>query len=564
MKLGLPLVALFAALLAGCKMPGETQDFNKLEETFVYGALALSPVSATAAGYHQHNGQRLDEMLDDFTPAGINEQRRFYYDLHNRMELIKPESLDPEQRADYRLIDDQVNLALMELNRIRSFVHNPTVYVELVGNALFSPFVLDYGPKPQRFRDIVKRLEKVPALMLVARQNLRNSPDVWTRVAREENDGNIKLIDTTLRSSVPPELKADYDKAAAGALDALRKFNDFLTSDLAKKTASWRLGKEAYDLKFKWTLDVGKTPEQVLSEAEAALKSIQDEMKTLAGGKSIPDALNAIAQQHATPATYMDEAKRDLAEATDFVKSKNLVPLPGRSNLQVIETPEFMRGIYGVGGFNPAPALQPELGAFYWVTPIPPNWPKERIESKLREYNTYGMQELTVHEAMPGHYVQLEYANNLEPKTRRVLRNIWGNGPYVEGWATYTQQLMSDEGYLNNSVPLRMTFLKQMLRVVTNAIMDVRMQTMDMSDEEAMDLMLKQGFQEKEEATAKLQRAKLSSCQLPMYFVGWHGWLQVRDAYKRRKGASFNLSDFHAKALQQSAVPLSVLDSLLQ
>jgi hypothetical protein len=256
-------------------MPGENQDFNKLEDDFVYGSLALSPVSATAAGYHEHNGKRLDEMLDDFTTVGIAEQRRFYFDLHNRMELIKPDSLDAEERADYRLIDDQINLALAEINLIRGFTHNPTIYVELTGNALFTPFVMEYAPKQQRYQHIIKRLERVPALMLQARQNLQDSPDVWTTVAQEENDGNIRLIDVTLRSSAPPELKDAYDKAAAGALEALRKFNDFLKNDLSKKTASWRLGKEKYDLKFKWTLDVGRTPEEVLADAEPSRSNMR-------------------------------------------------------------------------------------------------------------------------------------------------------------------------------------------------------------------------------------------------------------------------------------------------
>lgn len=551
-------------LFVGCRMPGEKQDFNELADQFMYESLALSPVSATVAGYHEHKGKRLDEMIDDFSPSGIQEQRRFYYGMHQKLDVIKPESLNPEQRADYQLMQDQVGLAMLEINRIRNYTHNPTVYVELVGNALFNPFVLEYAPKPQRYRHIIKRLEKIPALMRQAKDNLRDAPEIWNRVAQEENAGNISLIDKTLRENAPADLKQQYDQAAAGALDALRKFNDFLKTDLAKKRSDWRLGKEKYDLKFKWTLDVGKTPEQVLAEAEAALKTVHDEMAKLAAPKSIPEALNGIAQQHAMPETYMDEAKRDLKEATDFVRAKNLVPLPGRANLQVIDTPEFMRGIYGVGGFAPAPALEPQLGAFYWVTPIPRNWPKERVESKLREYNEFGMQELTIHEAMPGHYVQLEYANNVEPKTRRILRNVYGNGPYIEGWATYTQQLMSDEGYLNNSPALRLTFLKQMLRVITNAIMDVRMQTMDMSDEQAMDLMLNQGYQEKEEATAKLQRAKLSSAQLPMYFVGWRGWLQVRDDSKKRHGSSFSLTEFHEKALKESAVPLPALGHLLK
>lgn len=216
MKRGiLPSAILFAAALVGCKMPGENQDFNQLEDEFVHGSLALSPVSATAAGYHVHNGKRLDEMLDDFSPSGIAEQRHFFRTLHDRMEVIKQENLDPEQRADYRLMDGQVMLALMEVNLIRSYTHNPTVYVELLGNALFSPFVLEYAPKPERYRHIIKRLERVPVLMLEGRQALQDSPDIWIQVALEEDEGNISLIDKTLRAGAPPELKADYDKAAA-------------------------------------------------------------------------------------------------------------------------------------------------------------------------------------------------------------------------------------------------------------------------------------------------------------------------------------------------------------
>jgi uncharacterized protein (DUF885 family) len=164
---------------------------------------------------------------------------------------------------------------------------------------------------------------------------------------------------------------------------------------------------------------------------------------------------------------------------------------------------------------------------------------------------------------MPGHYVQLEVANDVQPVSRRLLRNIFGNGPYVEGWATYAQQLMSDEGFMNDNAELRLTFYKQMLRVISNTILDVRLQTMNMTDQEAMDLMIRDTFQENEEATAKLQRAKLSSCQLPTYFVGWRGWLDVREEYKKRKGASFRLSDFHDAALKESAVPLPVLGGLL-
>jgi len=550
--------------LTGCKMPGEQQDFSKLTEEFVYGSLALSPVSATVAGYHEHQGVRLDEKLDDYSPGGIQDQRRFFSGFRDRLALIKPETLGQEEQADYQIIQNQVELALLDLNRIQSFRHNPTAYVELVGNALFNPFVLEYAPLETRYRHIIQRLFKVSELMAQAKSRLSDSPEVWNRVAQEENDGNIDLIDKTLRERVPADLKPDFDRAATSALAALRDFNKYLKEDLSRRTSDWRLGKDKYDPKFRYYLATGKTPEQVLSEAEAALKSVRDQIVELAAPRTVKEAFDKIAQQHATPETYMDQARKTLEEATKFVREKHLLTLPARSNLQVIPTPEFMRGVYSVAGFAQAPALEQQLGAFYWVTPIPSDWPKDRIESKLREYNNYGLQEITIHEAMPGHYVQLEIANDLEPKNRRVLRNIYGNGPYVEGWAVYAQQLMSDEAYMNNSAELRLTLMKQLLRVISNAILDIRLQTMGMTDQQALDLMINDTFQEKEEATGKLQRAQLSSCQLPTYFVGWRGWLDTREDYKKRKGAAFQLPAFHDAALKESAVPLPVLPSLLK
>jgi uncharacterized protein (DUF885 family) len=557
-------LVLCISLTTSCKMPGEQQDFSKVTEDFVYGSLALSPVSATSAGYHEHHGVRLDERLDDLSGGGLQEQRQFYYGFRDRLALIKPDSLPPEERADYQVIQNQIDLALLDLRRIQSFRHNPTLYVELIGNALFNPFVLEYAPLDTRYRHIIQRLFKVPSFLENAQNMLVDSPEVWTRVAQEENEGNIDLIDKTLRSKLPPALKSEFDRAAKSALDSLQNFNKFLKTELSRKPAEWRLGKDKYDEKFRYTLTSGKTPDQVLGEAETALKEVRGEMAKLAAPHSVKEALDRIAQQHATPETYFDEARKDLEQATNFVRAKHLVTLPGRSNPQVIPTPEFMRGGYPVGGFNQAPALEPQLGAFYWITPIPRDWPKDRIESKLREYNTYGLQELTIHEAMPGHYVQLEISNNLEPKSRRVLRNIYGNGAYVEGWAVYAQQLMSDEGYLNNSGELRMTLLKQLLRVISNTILDIRLQTMNMTEQEALRLMINDTFQEKEEATAKVQRAQLSSCQLPTYFVGWRGWLDLRDEYKKRKGTAFNLTEFHDAALKESAVPLPVLRHLLQ
>jgi uncharacterized protein (DUF885 family) len=572
-------------MITGCSR-NSAGDFSRLSDEFVYTTLSFSPITATAAGLHQYNNQNFDDILDDVSPAAFEKEKKFYEGFRQRLTGLKTESLKAADRADLTVMQDQISLALLDLNQIHNSLHNPTVYVEALGSALFNPFVLEYAPQPTRIRNIIARLQAVPLFLDQAATNLLSAPDIWTKVAIEENEGNIALVDKSIRAAVPADQSDAYNRAAQTALRAMQRFQTYLQKSLsARNNADWRLGRDHYVEKFRYTLESGVDAETMLANAETDLPRVRARMLDLAlplhrslfpahkdhaelsgeqrENKVIGEVLDKIAERHSTRESYMDDARKDLDEARAFVQEKRLLTLPPRSNLQVIPTPEFMRGIYSVAGFSPAPTLQPQLGAFYWVTPIPPDWPKERVESKLREYNFYKLKLLTMHEAIPGHYVQGEYANDVQPKTRRVLRSIFGNGPYVEGWAQYATQMMLDEGFLNHSPELALTFAKEELRVIANAIIDVRLQMLNMSDAEALDLMEKRTFQEKEEATGKLQRAKLSSCQLPTYFVGWRGWLRVREGYKQAKGGSYSLAEFNDKALQQGAVPLSVLGQLL-
>jgi uncharacterized protein (DUF885 family) len=562
-------------------------DFGELSNEFVYTSLSLSPSGATAAGLHEYNNQKLDDLLDDFSPSALDRQRKFYEGFRQRLNGLKSARLSEQERADLAIVQDQISLALLDLNTIHTPLHNPTLYVETLGDALFSPYVLEYAPKPARIASIIARLRKVPQFLDQASANLLSSPDIWTKVAIEENEGNIALVDKTIRAEVPQEQRESYNRAAQQALDAMTRFQGYLKKSLsARANWDWRLGRDNYVPKFRYVLETGMGVDTVLANAEADLPRVRARMlqlalplhRTMFAGHGdhadlsgadrenavIGEVLDKIAARHATPESYMDEARRDLEESRAYVKEKHLLTLPARSNLQVIPTPEFMRGIYSVGGFSPAPALEPQLGAFYWVTPIPADWSKQRAESKLREYNFYKLKLLTIHEAIPGHYVQGEFANDVQPKSRRVLRSVFGNGPYVEGWAEYVTQVMLDEGFLDHSPELALTFAKEELRVIANAIIDIRLHTRNMTDQEALDLMEKLTFQESEEANGKMQRAKLSSCQLPTYFVGWRGWRGVREQYRQSRGAFYSLQNFNDKALAQGAVPLTMLGQLLE
>jgi uncharacterized protein (DUF885 family) len=572
--------------MAACSGNRQAVPFGPLEDEFVYTTLSFSPINAAAQGYHAHNGASMDTAMDDLGRRAIDAQRKFYSNFHQRLALVDAGKLSPEDRADYDIIQDQLGLALFDLDIAQTRNRNPQMYVELIGAALFNPYILEYAPKAERAKHIMARLEKLPAFCEQAKRNLYEVPPVWIQVARQENEGNIALVDKTLRGFMPDADKPTYDHAAASALEALRDFDHFMDFDLPKRgrgngrdgeqPPDWRLG-ENYATKFRLALGTDLTPDQVLGQAEGDVKRVRARMfdlakqilaahsKTADGdeGKTIQAALDVVAARRSTPAAFIGDARAELGAAREFVRQKNLVTLPGRDNLQVIETPAFMRGIYGVAGFNPAPVLQPELGAFYWVTPIPKDWDQKRIESKLREDNFYSFKLITIHEAMPGHYVQFEFANDVQPKTRRVLRSVYGSNPYAEGWAQYATQTMLDEGFFGNSPELRLAFEKQELRVLANAIMDIRLQTNRMTEQQAMELMERDTFQEHEEAVAKYRRAQLSSAQLPTYLVGWRDWVRVRDQYKAFKGGAFSLRDFHDAALKEGAVPLPVAFRLL-
>ena len=557
--------------------------------TFPFQSLALTPIAATAAGYHEHvegadeeglGGTKiaLDEMLDDYSPAGVQKRVSFYKDFRKRLhDAVEREKLAGDLWADYAVIDNHIARELVELERIRSHEHNPNLYVRLLGTALYTPLVHEYASKAERYQHIIARLDKIPGFIDQAKQNLQSSPSIWTEVAQQGNAGLISLIENVIAASLPAELEADYNRASEAALSALAGFGDYLANDLAgRNNHDWRLGPELYEAKFKAMLATDQSPDEVLAQAEQEFQVVIAETiivaealdKEIYGSARPPSdkrrlmngVLEVVQEENKLrrPTDLIDEIKNDLDELRTSIKEANLLPDLPRDNLQVVETPEFMRGFYPVAGFLGAPALEPKLGAFYWVTPVPEDWSRRRLQSWLREYNRHALKLLSVHEAMPGHYAQVELTNEIQKPHRRVLRAVLGNSAYVEGWATYVTEAMMNGGLAQNNNAFRMVWQKVALRVLANAIVDIRMHTKNMSDEEALDFLRTEAYQEAEEADLKVQRVQLTSAQLPAYYVGWKGWSKVRDHYQTETN-DFSLSSFHDQALRAGPLPMKAL-----
>jgi uncharacterized protein (DUF885 family) len=585
-----------ASQSASASGPSASQKFSDLSDRFMKESLVLSPSSASAAGYHSYVDPKtgktieLDALLDDMSLKFLAEEREFYERWRDRFRKETPRSaLGAQDAADWQLIDDQIGLNLLEFDQIQNCRHNPTVVVELIGNALFLPLTQTYAPKEIRLGHVLSRVRQIPRLLEQTKQYLGDADPIFIKTAIQENDGNVDLIENTIAKEIAAgsPLKAEYDQAAPGAIAALKNFSKWLQDDLGKRAShrSWRLGKELYEQKFKLVMETDVTPEQVLADAEQGVKEVRAEMLRLAlpmhsqmypahgdhrdlkdrdrENRVISEVLQKISDKHPRRGQLQQAVEADLEGIKRFIREKKIVSLGSRNNLKVMPTPPFMRGIYSVAGFHSAPPLEPQAEAEYWVTPIDPKMPEEKAESKLREYNDYTLKWLTIHEALPGHYVQFEHLNNIQPESRRLLRSLFANGAYVEGWAEYIAQVMMDEGFLNNDPRFRLVMRKIRLRLLANAILDVRMQTMGMTDQQATDLMTQEAFQTQAEADGKLVRAKLSSTQLPTYYVGLREWLAFRKKYQAEAGRNFDLLKFHDLVLDQGPLPVPVVEKLV-
>ncbi len=588
---------MLAPLLGAARTAGRSNPvFERLSDAFMKESLALSPVSASNAGYHVHHDARtgaaraLDAELDDLSPEGAQVQRRFYAEWNERFRREVPRAaLDAEDAADWELIQDQIALALLELDRIESYRHNPTVAVELLGNALFLPLSQSYAPGEVRLGHVVTRIGLIPRALEQAKRSLLDSDPVFVAVAVQENAGNVSLVRDTVGAAVRPgtPLRDAYEKNAAAAIAALEGFSRWLEEDLGKRppTRTWRLGPELYAEKFRLVMEAPVTPDQVLADARREMADVRAEMLGLAeplhrsmypdhaghhdvAGRErenlvIGEVLARIADEHPKPDALLEHVKADLEGITAFIREKRIVGLSDRDNLRVVPTPEFLRGIFSVAGFHAPPPLEPHAEAQYWVTPIDPGTPSAKAESKLREYNDQVLKWLTIHEALPGHYVQFEHANGVQPERRRLLRALFGNGPYVEGWAEYVAQVMMDAGFAGGDPRFRLSMRKIRLRVLANAILDVELHTRGMGDRGALELMTGEAFQTQAEAEGKLQRAKLSSAQLPTYYVGLRDWLALRRKYEAARGADFDMLEFHDRVLDEGPIALRLLEAIV-
>ena len=585
------IVALAGLSLAGCSTvpppPEETAPatvvaaptdaeinatFEKIGASYIDIYTALNPVAATSLGDHAH-----DAELPRIDADGRKTEAIMYRELLEALAKIDRTRLTRDNQVDYAMLRNALEYSLWDLEVIEGWASDPRRYNSTASSALYSLVARDFAPWPERFGNIVARMEKIPAFLAEARAQIDPArvPKIEAETLSRQNAGIMEIVDAALL----PEVEASgvprnrFDLAVDALKTAVAEHQAWIDEVLVPNAAGeFRLGAERYDTKMKFALMSDIARPELKAKAEAAFAEARAEMEEIA--RSFPDCASGTQQlviECALAKTYADRPARDqveakaretLAIATAFTAEKGFVEMP-RGPVQVITTPKFMQGV--AVAYDEAPgALEKQLPNFYMVSPIPEEWTDAQATSFLSEYNTYMLHELSIHEGVPGHYLQLDHSN----RHPSVLRAVLGSGPFVEGWAVYAERLMAEHGYLGGRATVEgrlyeLTMLKMRLRSIANTLLDIGIHTEGMTREQAMELMTVGAFQQEREAAGKWTRAQLSSTQLLSYFTGYEEHLALRREAERRWGADFDQRRYHDELLSHGSPPVKYARALL-
>ncbi len=553
---------------------GTSQDdaFQKVAHDYVEQYLKVNPEQATELGDHRFDGE-----LTDYSAEARAKDLATQKEFRDKLNAIDGSQLTGASNIDFRILKENIDYEIFRAEELKEPEWNPLVYMQSLANSLYLLVARDFASAEKRIPSLRQRMEKIPVVIAQAKANLQHPPRIHTETAIEQTQGAINLVRTELAPLLDqaPQMKKDLaplqDKTAA----ALEDYKKWLQNDLLPRSdGDFRLGGQKYRKKLHFALASDLPMEEIMKRAKADLEQTQTAIyetalplykkyfpsadeTTLADKHKVTAAvLDKLAEQHPNDATVVDYAKKVVTEATDFVKRHDVVSVQNMP-LDVIAMPEFKRGVAIAYCDAPGP-LEKNGKTFFAVAPTPKDWSKERKESFFREYNNYMIRDLTVHEAMPGHFLQLARSNEFRAPT--LVRAIFQSGSFIEGWAVYCEQVMAEQGYGGPEV--KMQQLKMRLRAICNAILDQSIHAGNMSEQEAMDLMTKEGYQQEGEAVAKWKRARLTSAQLSTYFVGATEHLDLRAAEQKKLGDQFNLKKYNDQVISYGSPPVKYVRKL--
>jgi uncharacterized protein (DUF885 family) len=547
------------------------KEFENFSSYFIEELWRLNPDWAIYEGFYKY-----DTVLQLPDEDNRSSRRKAYLTLKDSLNKYNPDELPPLNAIDYYLIRDHIESSLWYIEKYRSYEWNPAVYS--IGGSFDNIIRSNYKPLNEKLRAIYQRMKFIPEYYQVARENLKNPTIPHTDLGITQVRGSAYVFDNTLtdslNSSTLPEVeKEQIRERLKEASKAIQDFADYLQNDIRpvlkqENSRNYRLGEELYEEKFRFDIQSALSARELFEKAVSQKDTIHSQMLKIAdvlwkkyfpsieqpmGLSAVAQLIDTIANNHVHRDSFITAIRQQIPVLERFVREKDLVTLDPDKPLVVRETPPYMRGIAGASISSPGP-YEKDAETFYNVTPLDHYTPAQ-AESYLREYNNYILQILNIHEAIPGHYTQLVYAN----KSPSLIKSILGNTAMIEGWAVYTERMMLEEGYGNNEPEMWLMYNKWSLRVVCNTILDYSVHVNGMTEEEAMNLLMNEAFQERSEAQEKWKRVQRTQVQLTSYFAGFAEIMDLRNELKQQQGKNFNLKSFHEKFLSYGSAPVKYI-----
>ncbi len=546
-------------MIPGARSETAPLEFRRLADRFFEEAyFRYHPTEGTSAGFHQY-----DVRLEDYSAATRREEAALLHTFLGEFESLDARSLPPEAAADRELLIARIRSMLLDLEELRSWERNPDSYSSGVTNSIFGIMSRRFAPPADRLRAVIAREKAIPAVFAEARANLKNPPEIYTRIALEQLPGIVSFF----RKDVPAAFAEvrergawpEFETANRAVIEALQAYGQFLQNDLLPRShGEFRIGAKNYRRKLAYDEMVDTPLDRLLAIGVEDLRRNQEALRETAA-KINPrgeprQILEDLEKEHPAPDHLLTTFRDVLSGLRDFIEQHGIVDIPSQVLPIVEETPPFMRALTFASMDTPGPFEKVAKEAFFNVTLPEAGWGPRQVEEHMAAFNRGTVISTAIHEAYPGHYVQFQWLQQAPSKTRKLL---WASSN-AEGWAHYCEQMMLDESYHSGDLGLRLGQLQDALLRDARYIVGLEMHTGRMTFEQGIEFFMREGYQTRAVAERETKRGTADPTYL-VYTLGKLQILKLREDYRRMQGTRFHLREFHDRFLRQGVPPVKII-----
>jgi len=531
------------------------QNLDKLAAEILENLQSYWPVNATYMGIHDY-----DHVFTDYSRGEVKSEIGKLKEFERRLQKYTRVSLSANRKIDLKLLKSNCDVALLQLWKLQYYQKNPNLYLDDAANGIYYILIRDYAPLEQRLDNIVARMNALPVFLKTGEQNLSAPPPLWLNEALA-NIENVNTYYTEVADDLIsrfPDRADEVRIASEKARNALESFHYFLKSLTPGNPGSFAIGKEYFDylLEHQYFLDYDS--DSLIALGETYLAEAQENydryVRQLEENK--PDTIARFVPHSFSGRDYLDYLQWETNTLRDYFTRADIVTIPDNiGDCTVIETPPFLRGIISSLAYMPAGPFDDATDAYFYIQPLPDPLPEEDRSTYFNRMVNRSFRTGVVHEAFPGHHLQLQIA----AMNQSPVRKWQMNNELIEGWALYCEELAHDLGLYDDNPAMYLRVLRGIIFRAARIIVDAKLHNGRFSYDDAVSFMAETLGVSPERMRTEVYRYTTDPGQPMTYLIGKKQIMNLRDAIKAREGEAFNLKSFHDRLLSEGSIPVSLI-----